>query len=677
MSRSGTARTFLSEAAAADVARRTPSWGFPVGPGLSLGELVFVEKYSRLLPDGRRERWADVCCRVVDGTFAILHEHCRDAGRPWSDRWAEGAAARMLESMFDFRWLPPGRGLWTMGTDFIREHGGAPLQNCAFVSSASSNPSDPFVRLMEMSMLGVGVGFDTAAAGRTTVRPPAAATAAHVIDDSREGWCRSLRALLDAYLLGAPMPDFNYGAIRPAGAPIRRFGGVSGGPEPLRRLHEEVARTLRARVGTNLGSADVVDLMNLIGRSVAMGGIRRAAQIALGSSADADFVRLKSAELHPDRMGADGWGHLSNNSVVLRDGESPPDAVWDQLLDNGEPGFLFLDRARRHGRMADDADEGDASAAGTNPCGEQTLEDREVCTLVEVFPTRARSQPDLLESIEHAWLYAKAVTLLETGWPDTDAIVARNRRVGCSLSGVADFVHLHGVKRLVEWVDAGYRHLRSVDHRVSTWLDVPRSKKSTSVKPSGTVSLLAGVSPGVHHPVGGDGVPYVRRLWLRRDAPASALLRAAGYEVEMSSVDGASTVTACLPIAGSSTPAAHAVTIETKAMLARVMQRHWADNQVSVTLTFAPEEAARLAADFDQLTRDLKCATFLPDARSLAGRVQLPFEPLDGERFERARSRIRPFDRDALYGVLADPDMSPPCDTDACAVDGVRRRAGG
>ncbi|HLH58255.1 MAG TPA: hypothetical protein VKV33_03795, partial [Streptosporangiaceae bacterium] len=287
--------------------QRPVRWGFDIGGGNTLGEIIFLSKYSRLLPSGRKETWAECVRRVVEGVFSILHEHCLAAGRPWDRIRRQADAEQMFAGMFHMRWLPPGRGLWMMGTPFVRSEGGAALQNCAFVSTRSLGSGqtwEPFVRLMEMSMLGIGVGFDTRGRERLRVWPEPEARRPHRVLDSREGWADSLRLLLEAYFSpGAPLPVFDYGAVRAAGQPIVRFGGVSAGPEPLRVLHTRVRSLLAGHDGRLLSSSGIVDLMNLIGQCVVTGNIGRAAEIALGTPDDHSFLDLKNPLVNPGRLG--------------------------------------------------------------------------------------------------------------------------------------------------------------------------------------------------------------------------------------------------------------------------------------------------------------------------------------------------------------------------------------
>ena len=151
---------------------------------------------------------------------------------------------------------------------------------------------------------------------------------------------------------------------------------------------------------------------------------------------------------------------------------------------------------------------------------EQSLESYEMCTLVETFPARHETKKEFLETLKYAMLYAKSVTLGTTHWSKTNKVMERNRRIGCSVSGVAQFTAKHGLHGLRDWCEDGYDEVGATDQKLSNWLEVPTSVKMTSVKPSGTVSLLAGSTPGVHFP---ESRFYRRRvrmmkdLWMVRD----------------------------------------------------------------------------------------------------------------------------------------------------------------
>src|SRR6185503_3180010 len=186
---------------------------------------------------------------------------------------------------FEGKWSPPGRGLWMLGTEFVNgRNDSSALQNCGFVSTEfiATDLASPFSRLMNMSMLGVGVGFDTRGADIIRLRYPSEDSArVTVIEDSREGWCKSLETLLESYLIdNRRRPVFDYSDIRRKGSPIAGFGGTSAGPKPLRQLHTRIRKLLDNRHDDILTSTDIVDIMNMIGKCVVAANVRSSAEIA-------------------------------------------------------------------------------------------------------------------------------------------------------------------------------------------------------------------------------------------------------------------------------------------------------------------------------------------------------------------------------------------------------------
>lgn len=188
----------------------------------------------------------------------------------------------MYDKIFNFKFLPPGRGLWSMGTtitDYKKIF--TSLNNCAFVSTKLENEYDvediikPFLFLMDNAMLGVGIGFDTKASNsnikiKNVLKDK---SVNFVVEDSREGWVESVGALLKAYILGKEKINFDYTKVRPAGSPLKVFGGVSAGPAPLMDLHKSLEEILDKNIGKAMDSRLIVDIMNLIGRAVVAGNI--------------------------------------------------------------------------------------------------------------------------------------------------------------------------------------------------------------------------------------------------------------------------------------------------------------------------------------------------------------------------------------------------------------------
>ena len=247
------------------------SWG-------PLGEFTYLRTYSRKREDGSKEKWHETVQRVVDGAFSIQKKHCHSLHLKWDQRKATKSAKIMYDKIFNFKFLPPGRGLWVMGTKFVEEKGSAALNNCAFISTKdiSVRGSFAFGWTMDALMLGVGVGFDALGADQMTIREPKKTEKSiYVIPDTREGWVESFNIVIDAFFHGKELPQMDYSSIRKYGEPIKGFGGVASGPEPLKVLHESVTNLLTKRIGLKITSVDIVDIMNMIGKCVIAGNVRR------------------------------------------------------------------------------------------------------------------------------------------------------------------------------------------------------------------------------------------------------------------------------------------------------------------------------------------------------------------------------------------------------------------
>ena len=652
-------------------------FGYRDAAGNSVGEITFLRTYSRLKEDGTKETWVDVCERVINGMYSLQKDHCKSSRLPWNDAKAQASAKEAFDRLFNLKWTPPGRGLWVMGTPLVNaQKNSAALQNCAFVSTAEMNkhnPAKPFAFLMEASMLGVGVGFDDKGADKdfTIYKPLENKVILQVIPDTREGWVQSVSDLINTYLKPEQtLLTFDYSLIRLAGEPIRTFGGTAAGPDPLIRLHDHIRRIFTGREGQKLSRVDIADIGNLIGVCVVSGNVRRSAELLLGRLGDENFLNLKNAAVYPERNSYDanapGWGWMSNNSVETSVGQDLSSIVEGISL-NGEPGVIWLDVSRKYGRLADPANNKDWRVAGYNPCAEQSLESYECCTLVETYLNRHENLEDYKRTLKFAYLYAKTVTLLPTHWEETNAIMQRNRRIGTSMSGVANFADRVGLPILREWMDTGYSTIKSYDNIYSEWLGVRESIKMTTVKPSGTVSILAGESPGVHWTPGGKY--FNRAIRFSNDDPMLPLFKMANYRVEPASESPTTTSVVFFPIKSDAERAERDVTIFEKMSLAAVAQRHWSDNSVSVTISFDPEtESEHVGTVLHMYDGQLKTVSFLPSGNFTY--PQMPYTQITEEEYrEEGEMKLFPIDFSGVYaGMAADAIGESYCTTDSCEI---------
>jgi adenosylcobalamin-dependent ribonucleoside-triphosphate reductase len=607
--------------------------------------------------------------------YSLQKDHAKTNRLPWSDAKAAASAKEAFDRLWNLKWTPPGRGLWVMGTPLVNEkRNSAALQNCAFVSTGSmtkTDPAKPFAFLMEASMLGVGVGFDDKGADKdfTIYAPQEGET--YVIPDTREGWVESTATLINAYLRSdSKRPRFNYEEIRKAGEPIKTFGGTAAGPEPLIRLHDYIDGIFKERAGQKLTRIDIADIGNLIGVCVVSGNVRRSAELLIGRIDDEDFLNLKNAEKFPERNSYNpekpGWAWMSNNSVSVNVGDNL-DNIIDGIARNGEPGVVWMDISKQYGRLIDPINNKDWRIAGYNPCAEQSLESFECCTLVETYLNRHEDMEDFKRTLKFAYLYAKTVTLIPTHWEETNAIMQRNRRIGTSVSGVANFADSKGLPTLRQWMDEGYKVIKTYDTTYSEWLGIRESIKMTTVKPSGTVSILAGESPGVHWTVGGEY--FNRAIRFANSDPMLPLFKMANYRVEPASESPDTTSVVFFPIKSSAMRSEKDVSIYEKMALAATAQRYWSDNSVSVTISFNPEtEASAIGTVLHMYDGQLKTVSFLPSGN--ATYPQMPYTQITAKEYEsEGVMKLFPIDLSGVYaGMAADAIGEAYCTTDACEV---------
>ena len=633
---------------------KQPKWG-------PIGYITYKRTYSREIEDGVWEEFWQTAQRVVEGCYRIQQRHCKALLLPWNSTKAQHSAQEMYQRIWDFKFTPPGRGLWMMGTDYVEKRGSAALNNCSFVSTKDLKVSfsAPFCFLMDMSMVGVGVGGDTKGAGTVKVKQPEFDKEKHIIPDTREGWVELVRRILDSYVGEGLCPqDIDYSLIRPEGEKIKGFGGVASGPAPLILLVEWIHKILTPRIGQKITSADIVDLFNLVGKCVVSGNVRRSAENLLGEIEDEEFRSLKD----PDKFKAylDNHRWASNNSLFATVGMDYTKPV-EALIKNGEPGFFWLDSAKNYSRMGDPPDYKDSNVGGCNPCFEQSLESFECCCLCETYPANHDSYEDFQTTLKYAYLYSKSVTLMPTHDPRTNAVMLRNRRIGTSMSGIVQAMNKHGRRAFYEWCKKGFDYIGKVDKLYSDWLCVPVSKKRTSVKPSGTVSLLCGATPGIHFP---ESEYYIRNIRVAKNSHLIPPLKKAGYLIEDDVKDPNSFVVSFpihekLFVRGKKD-----VTMWEQLELVAQMQQFWSDNQVSATIHFQKHEAKDIKNALELYEVRLKGISFLPleEAGEEAAYPQMPYSSITKEKYEEMSKGLKSYNLKSVGHEITERG----CDGDRC-----------
>lgn len=696
-----------------DILNRKVVWNLP-----GISEFTFMRTYSRKKENGKLETWNECVVRVIEGMFTILKTYTKLNLIPWNEDKAQRFAKEAADRMFVFKWLPPGRGLWMMGTDFMWEKGSACLQNCGFVSTErmGENVQEtvfPFTFLMDMMMVGSGIGFDTKGAGKLDIKGwDESKNEVFVVQDTRESWVESIGKIIEHCIYGKPRIWLDTRLVRSEGQPIRGFGGVSSGPMPLIQSANGIADLLNSRRGKTISSTDIVDVQNLIGKCVVAGNVRRGAEIAFADPEDEEFYTMKNFSSYPVETGAapppelmkaskedyesylahmytpsdgvcknivrkyeneiwaykfGGWRWASNNSMFAKVGMKY-DRFENSIRESGEPGFVWMDLIRSHGRLKDEANNADYRVMGTNPCGEQSMESYEMCNLVETFPVYHEDYWDFQRSLKYAFMYSKIVTLMGTHVDRTNAVIIRNRRIGCSMSGVADAIGKFGRSRfLADFCDKAYDYIRYVDCKYSNWLGIRESIKKTTVKPSGTTSIVAGVSgPGMHFAKMKSGYRLIR---VANNSDMVSVLKGAGYRVEPSVTDPMRTMVVYFPmLVNSKVLSEEETTIWEKFKMAADLQYYWSDNSVSCTIEFNKKEAenGEIVRCLEAFEGNLKVISLLPKMEG--NYAQMPYTAAPREEIEEYIKQLQPLDFSELTNEGEDSGANLYCDSTSCSL---------
>jgi len=462
------------------------------------------------------------------------------------------------------------------------KRGSMALNNCAYIDII--NLSEDCSWLMDALMCGVGVGFAPVRDDSLILYKPTGDLNIITVPDDREGWCKSIEWLLESYLTpNSNAIGFDYSLVRPEGEPIKGFGGIASGPEPLEKLHNFIRTFCESYI--DKPDYDTVrlktDLANAIGKCVVAGNVRRSAEIALMPITDETFIDLKDYDKNPERA---EFGYLSNNSVILEESEDFDQLgmIADRVVKNGEPGFINLVTLNQ-GRLGKNDNIREDNATGINPCGEQPLESCELCCLVETAPTRCKTVDVWYKAVEYATVYASSITLLPTHSHRTNAVMARNRRIGVSIIDVTGWLHEEGSHNVTKYLRKGYQIVRGINKWVNSEAGVPESVRVTTIKPGGTVPKVAGKTGGIGYPTFRH---TLMRVTVAKNSNIVPLLEGIPFEPQIH--DPETLLFEWPVLQGPAKPATEASVWE-QAMNVIMLQREWSDNAVSNTLYFKPK----------------------------------------------------------------------------------------
>lgn len=607
-----------------EVQERPVKWG-------QLGFITYKRTYARTKKDGSSENFSETVERELHG----IEKQLKLILLPEEKEFYRDMRHNMKGSV-------AGRFMWQLGTKTVDSLGLASLQNCAFV--AVDEPIRPFLWCMDMLMLGSGVGYSIKKEHvyklprlqrkKIKIERWDDKQADFIIPDTREGWVKLLGKVLKSYFYSGEGFKYSAQLIRGKGEPIHGFGGVSSGAAILVEGIELICKVLDNRRGQQLRPIDCLDIMNIIGMIVVAGNIRRSAQIAIGDYDDLEYLKAKRWDLGS----VPNWRAMSNNSIEVDDIKNVPQEFWD-TYEQGEPyGLINLNLSRREGRLGE-TEYQDPDIQGYNPCAEQSLCNFETCCLAEIYLPNIESKEELYQVAKMLYRVNKHSLTLKSHQKETEEIVHKNMRMGIGITGV-----MMCSEEQLSWLDGCYKYLRVYDKEYSKVMGFNESIKLTTVKPSGSLSLLAGTTSGVHPATSGQY--FIRRIRMQAGSPLIEVCKNNGYFVEyqknFDGTDDKSTMVVEFPCAyPDGTVSADDVTVFEQLEKVKFMQKNWSDNSVSVTAYYKKEELPVLRKYLEDSFKDnFKTLSFL--LYSGHGFQQAPFEPITKEKYEELIVKVKP-----------------------------------
>lgn len=418
----------------------------------------------------------------------------------------------------------------------------------------------------------------------------------------------------------------------------------------------------------------ILDIFNCIGCCIHAGNVRRSAMIALGDPDDISFIYMKDWERYCLRR---PWMGFSNNTIRLWNNdefEKYLPVITERIRTNGEPGIANMINIQKYGRFSC-VRYGPDKATLLNPCGETCMEDKENCCLASIIPPNcvvdgAFDDTKLSRAAYLSMYYTLIVTTIPHSWSCTNKVISRNRRVGISLAGVATIFEQFGYVKLVALLRKLYYNLRDYNKEITSHLGIPPSIRITVMKPEGTLSIITGVSPGVHYPIISQGC---RRIAFDNNNPVLRVLREAGLKIEASTIcDTMSYVK--FPLTSGAKNTSRSVSAWQKIALAYAVQRYYTDNSVSFTLDFDAEtEGSCIENILSIYASQMKCISAFPQYNSTTNQYKhLPFEQLSDSDYLELKDGIRPVDWNQIYNPNICQDLSTEvvsgCTNDYCEI---------
>lgn len=510
--------------------------------------------------------------------------------------------------------------------------------NCAYVACDSPRVFDEILYIL---MNGTGVGFSVEQ--KYVDQLPEVAEEFHssdttiVVADSKLGWAKALKELIHL-LYSGQIPKWDVTKVRPAGSPLKTFGGRASGPEPLVALFKFCVMKFRSAAGRKLTTIECHDIICKIAEIVVVGGVRRSALISLSDLSDDRMRSAKSGDWWKENV----QRALANNSFVAKDNNIDVGIFMKEWLSlyesrSGERGIFSRVASKNQVEKLGRRDPG--HEFGTNPCSEIILRSREFCNLTEVVVRAADTPETLKRKIRLATILGTIQSTLTNfkyiskQWKQN---CEEERLLGVSLTGIMDNGYTNGRfskttdQPLGDLLEELKQEAIASNKEWATKIGIPASAAITCVKPSGTVSQLVDSASGIHSR---HSPYYIRTVRADKKDPLAKLMIDLGFPVEDDITKPDHTYVFSFPIKSPESIFYRSnMTAIQQLELWLVYQNHWTEHKPSVTITVKehewPEVGAWVWKHFDQISG----ISFLPYSDHVY--QQAPYQDCTKEEYE-------------------------------------------
>ena len=633
-----------------------------------LGTFVYYRTYSRFLRDeNRREKWYETVRRAVEYNCSLDKTITRQE------------AETLYDNMFHLRQFLSGRTMWVGGTEVAEKF---PMSNfnCAFqvIDNVKS-----FSQLLYLLLLGSGVGvrilkddvgklplFRTDIEVRhknyqhyhsdreDTTFFKVGDVGVIDVGDSKNGWVDAIKHYFSILTKGKYTEIKSvviiYDRVRPMGSPLKTFGGTASGHDALKTMFVKIDNLLKSYNPKDCGKSyialkpiDCLDIVNIIGEGVVVGGVRRTAEITLFDSDDVECIQAKD-NLYIEENGA--WKpnldilhrQMSNNSIYYKEKPTREQIHWqlEKMRYSGEPAWVNeVAGAKRRNNMN-----------GVNPCGEILLDSKGMCNLTTLnlmaFVNKyGRINFDELYKAQR--LSARAsfrMTLVDLELKDWNEIQHRDRLVGCSLTGWQDMVNAVGMQVAEQKILL--QQLRKVakdeveQYAKSLGLNAPLLV--TTIKPEGTISQLPTVSSGVHY---SHSPYYVRRIRINSSDPLVKVCEELGYPIYAEvgqTLEDCKTKVVEFPIKAPNGVTKYDVSAIQQLENYKMFMENYVEHNCSITVHVRDNEWDEVEQWVWDNWDDVVAVSFIPLSDSFY--QLMPYEAITEEEYLDRVAKMKPFD---------------------------------